>query len=394
MAPLAACNQHGYRIEWASEQALVKRPQVSLRDLFWLVLVAGVGVGWYMGHVQQNRRLSELMAEWFFFGPPIGSSLSDESKSRAAALETLPKLDDGQLSEHLEELCWPLHNDPRYEPCLMEMARRGMHDDLQKHCDRLRANEPFPENCEALIALRRAQGKADPLKVHVECVLSRYDPHSAPKIRVTMENIDAGRETVYFVDQGDDDNWQIEMTDQSGRRVSDSNYRASPFEYITIGSTPIRSISYGDKEWPSNFLDVRHFVSPPLPGKYLLQVLHNGGPIAREPNLDGLIILKSEPIDVFVEWPDGEARDYSSFPPITILSATVVASLWLGVRWLARMRSKDRHAAPLFRWRDLAWLTLVMMLAAAWLVDNRFQASEIQRLTPDAKANWTMRLAG
>jgi len=65
------------------------------------------------------------------------------------------------------------------------MARRRMAGQLQKHYNALMAQSvgktgfDFPENLELLTALRRAQGKPDPLKIQVhptKAYLVRWRP--------------------------------------------------------------------------------------------------------------------------------------------------------------------------------------------------------------------------
>jgi len=38
----------------------MKLPQLTLRDLFWLVLVVGMGVGWWLETMRHRRREQEL----------------------------------------------------------------------------------------------------------------------------------------------------------------------------------------------------------------------------------------------------------------------------------------------------------------------------------------------
>lgn len=38
----------------------MKRPRLHLRDLFWLVLVVALGLGWWLEHQRQITQLAEL----------------------------------------------------------------------------------------------------------------------------------------------------------------------------------------------------------------------------------------------------------------------------------------------------------------------------------------------
>lgn len=94
-----------------------------------------------------------------------------------------------------------------------------------------------------------------------------------------------------------------------------------------------------------------------------------------------------------VEWTDGDDPDVSWVAPIAVLGTVGTVVVWLAVRRVWRTRRGGEKVARTIRWRDWIWLVLVVALAAGWLVDNRYRVREIQRLTPDQEANWTMRLA-
>ena len=51
----------------------MKLPQFTLRDLFWLVLVVALAVGWFVDRtrlVQQINRLDHWIEKWLPFGTP------------------------------------------------------------------------------------------------------------------------------------------------------------------------------------------------------------------------------------------------------------------------------------------------------------------------------------
>lgn len=384
---------------------LVKRPQLSLRDLFWLVLVAAIAVGWLVDHQGAREKLRRLSMHWQFGEPSGRIKPSAESQARTQLMHELNQLSDSQLSDRLGELLNEASNyrGPEYEPCLVEMALRRMHKELQSHYDQLMTPTErdrlfrYPGNRQLLTALRRAQGQPDPLKIQVDLWGQDHlgNSSSVPRIRTAIENVDVGKEfTYYVVTAGDHNALQIQMTNADGQRCSASNYsqdRRLLLRYQGVREFFAETLEYGERERHPRVLDVRHYVKAPSPGKYQLQVFCHDGTIANEPNLDGLIVLKSEPIDVIVEWPDGADPDVSFIPPLAVLGAVAAIVAWLIVRRIVKARGGK--VAPLLRWRDLAWLALVMVLASGWLVDNRRQTAEILRLTPDVEANWTMRLA-
>src|SRR5437899_1674112 len=102
----------------------VKSPQLSLRDLFWLMLVAAVAVGWSVSHDRGANRIGEVTPIDLSYNVGSSSNPSAKSRSRGAAIEKMSKLSDTQLGERLGELQvdrlfgggWD------YEPCLAEMA--------------------------------------------------------------------------------------------------------------------------------------------------------------------------------------------------------------------------------------------------------------------------------
>lgn len=380
----------------------MKRLQLSLRDLFWLMLVVAIAVGWQVDHVGTSEELRRLSMHWHSGGPVERIEPSAESVARIELMKELKQLSNAQLSERLGEMLdrGSFRRGPEFQPCLVEMARRGMHHELQRHYDRAMTQKDnirglllFPDNRDFLTALRRAQGLPDPLKIHVTLPQVDYRgiATSAPYIRTCVENVDPKHEFAFFSDLGRNEGWQVVLISSTDERVPDSNFRGTPTESFGFRLSSFGPLEFGRRGGDINMLDVRRYAKAPTPGRYQLQVFQGNGVIADEPNLDGLIVLKSEPVDVIVEWPYGVQTDNSFIPSLAVLSVSVAVAGWLVVR---RMRkSRGGNAASLLRRRDVAWMVLVMVLAAGWLADNRRQTGQMQRLEPDAESNWTMRLA-
>src|SRR5205085_1571473 len=83
-------------------------------------------------------------------------------------------------------------------------------------------------NLKLLTALRRAEGRPDPLTIHLtldgpQRFMSKF---REPIVKATIENVDPGREAVNL-HQGSDSNgerWRFALTDEQDRRVADSNF--------------------------------------------------------------------------------------------------------------------------------------------------------------------------
>lgn len=383
----------------------MKIPQLTLRDLFWLVLVSAVVVGWSLSHNRGANRIEGLTPIDVSYNKSSSANPSADSRSRNASIEKLSQLSDAQLTERLGELQvdrlfgggWD------YEPCLAEMARRGLGAELQEYYDELMSRERqdglFHDNLELLTALRRAQGQPDPLKIHVELMRQDQDGNlnSIPLIRATIENVDVGQESVLLVEGGEQfsnrlERWRVHLTDGKGRRIPDATI-TSWGTGGSLGFATMGPLENGKKGTQENWLDARCYVQPPPPGKYRLQVFHSQRWIADKSSLAGLIVVESEPVTVIVENPDVKELQMSLIPPVAILAMAGIAVATLGIRRFLAKHSAVQHRVPTVRWRDLAWLVLVAVLALGWLVDNKYLAKEAWRLQPHQDANWTMRLA-
>ena len=151
--------------------------KLTLRDLFWLaLLVAGLTV-WF----SEQWRAMELERHPRHFHE-IFVRASNEYLRRQAALEAFAQMTDEELNEYFASLppnklyqVGERHYERcvEYEPCVAEMARRGLVDRLQENYDALMAQSPgssgfdFPDNLELLTALRRAEGNRDPVTIHI-----------------------------------------------------------------------------------------------------------------------------------------------------------------------------------------------------------------------------------
>jgi hypothetical protein len=155
-------------------------------------------------------------------------------------------------------------------------------------------------------------------------------------------------------------------------------------------------LAFGEKGTWGNWIDARSYVAPSTSGKYRLQLVHavnHGTNIASEPDLTGLIVLESDPIDVIVTRPP-LLGTVTVVPLLVILG---IVALWSGLGIVRRLRRKPGDAsssvAPLFAWRDALPFVLVAALAVAWWCDGRYLAGQIRGAQRAQDADWTMRLA-
>src|SRR5262245_25853367 len=182
--------------------------KLTLRDLFWLaLLVASVTIWiteqWKATQFQRYpRRRRDIFAR-----------ASGEYLRRQAAIAEFKEMSDEELNEYFATLppnklyqVGERHyiRCDEYEPCLVEITRRGLIDQLQGHYDTLMASSAgktgfdFPDNLELLTALRRVEGNRDPLTIRLELngsprAMSKF---REPTLRAVIENVDVGLEAV------------------------------------------------------------------------------------------------------------------------------------------------------------------------------------------------------
>ena len=119
-----------------------------------------------------------------------------------------------------------------------------------------------------------------------------------------------------------------------------------------------------------------------------MQVIYGGS--AREPDLTGLLVLKSDPIRIIVSRPAAPPGTISVYSLFALLGAAGTAILTLTIR---RAWSENKGRRPLMPWLDLVPLLLIAALALGWYFDSRRFDREIRRIQPDKNADWVMTLA-
>ena len=359
--------------------------KLSLRDLVWLMLLAAALVAFAREHQESlDERRRQQMQAASYMGAAQPTQPSDGAVARQAALLRLRALNDEQLQQRLTQLTATWLEE--YEPCLTEMARRGLARPLQAHFDELQKSngERSHQDLQALIAARRAEKLPDPLEIRVSIPSQQGAPgEPAPTIHATIANVDARRAAPNFQRGGDYrggrlERWRVVLTDARGGQVKDSNF----VWFHGGGISSYGPLEYGaTADWPYD-VDLRRYTAPPRSGKYQLQLFyHNDRSIAGEPDLTGLIVCRSEPLWVEVAnpndprglaWPAG-------LTPLLALAGACGLLLAASARWRARLS-----------WRDWVWCAAILALGLGYYADCQYHATAIANLLPDAKAEWSI----
>ena len=374
--------------------------KLTLRDLFWCVLLAASLTAWRVQHTRTAREINELQEQSWIHLIDRPSPSSMELRVRMAAMHKFTRFTDEQLDEHLASLLvGDFSRNPEYEPCLTEMARRGMASQLRAHYRQLMQGPlpisrylNFPDNFALLTALRRAEGLPDPLRIEVtiaERRSSNFD-EKAVYLEARVTNVDVKKEAVYFFQGGDyrggrRERWQLVLTDKRGRRVTRSNF--DPFLGGGLGSLDYR-LPAGQSAHDEYGMDLRRYVAPARSGHYFLQAFcHNHLDLAAEDDLKGLIMGTSQLIPVTVTNPHDRPPQWfaAEIRPMWAILAAGTLLLATGVRWSGRR-------LPRVAVRDAVWSLVLAAVVLGYWLDHRHQSHTISRLHPDWKALWTLHL--
>ncbi len=244
------------------------------------------------------------------------------------------------------ELCWffqiavrlrhtsdPFQKDPlSYEVYLTEMiARRGptIESCLQRYYDELSsrygravlfnhfrdfladlrfaslqdlpyAHDDF-ESLEVLTALRRVQGRPDPVQIVVRrpTVLESVFP-DLPEFAVALRNVDSLSQPAGFTEGGDYRSgrltrWRFQVQDSRGE-ILPIRPPADPHDGGIFGRTSLRR----GEEWATT-LPLGHYTLIPRPGDYSVRILyHDRQPLMSRTLLAGLIVCQSPVIQLKV----------------------------------------------------------------------------------------------
>jgi hypothetical protein len=374
--------------------------RLTLRDLFWLILLAAIAVGWYLERTRSAKQIAEYRVRWPFGQTPT-TQPSATALKRQQLLSGYKSLSNEQLNKTFVSLApaTAFHASDEYQCALMEMARRKMDAELQVHYDNFMqvGDKQYggPANALLLTALRRAQGKTDPVevqvKVDVPTTIVNDLPEASPGILVNLKNGDT--EEICLERGGDyrsgrQTRWRVQLTNEKGVRLADSNF---PPNMIGGGISSHMALKPTESLYEENRLDARSYVKSPPSGRYQLQAIYAGQEIADEPDLTGLIVWQSQPIDVLVENQTAAVEQrFSAVPLLGVLICGVVVFVAAAV---VRRRNRPIAAEQRKWWRhgrDYVAMTLLVAATLGWLVDAHLLSREIERLRPDQQAQWSL----
>ena len=385
------------------------RFSLSIRDLLWFVVLAASLTIWGKDHQQRAATIDKLDDNWLVARLDWADRRDPEERQHRTLAAKLAKLSDEELSDYLTHASPPMpQRHPDFEACLAELASRGLVAPLQQQWDAIphRADAAMlHRDLEILTALRRAQGKPDPLHIQVRPADREHTGYgdNAILLEATLTNVDVGRDAFVLLQGGDyrggrRDRWQLMLIDQHGWAVANSNY-LSVLGGGLLGFSRLRA---GETAKETVVFDLRRYVSPPRSGKYWLHAYyHNDLTIAGDRNFTGLIVSKSEPIAVTVvnpqdrqaPWLPAEAR-----PIAAILTLGGLFTLLALARTFCPSKRISQSDVEPPRWgrrsmvRDVCWGALILAVGVGYWADYHYQTRTIARLHPDADAIWTLSL--
>ena len=391
-------------------------PKLTIRDLLWMMLLAAVAIGWW---IERQRAVKQLAGYGARAGGSSQVQKSPEWFKRNSLLVQLRNLNNHQLLQHFQQKSiqdglTPYGATNEYQTCLLEMARRGMHTELQAEYDKLKfemeqqqlrnVRDMLPSreiaNAWLLTALRRAEGKPDPLQldVEVQIVTDKEAPaKSNPEVRVNIRNVDT--EAINLTQGGDyrsgrQTRFRIQLTNEKGFRIPDANFSLfGPGGGISsFGPVGPNEHVYKNPEYRPT-LDARKYVSPPSSGLYQLQVIYAEQEIAEEPDVDGLIVWQSNPLTVQVENQMRDNEQRISLAPLISMLALLVAAHRAFERWRESRAPREQFSAqPWFNWRDLVAVVVLIGLIYGYFTNMHELNALVERNRPWDKADWTMKI--
>lgn len=221
----------------------------------------------------------------------------------------LATLDDAALARRYAACQLGGYDAPRVEHCLLEMVRRATPHwiaFLEQELERIRADaasqrSPDPRELTYLTALRRAEGKPDPLQVVVAGAVFATRLPATPVLDLALTNADVDGASFPLARGGSYRSGRfarctLDATDAAGRRLATlpapGSMGGGMFSRGTLSpgaSIPIR-------------LDLGDYVRFPGPGEYTVRVLyHDDEDIADARSVDGRILAHSAPFMVRLE---------------------------------------------------------------------------------------------
>lgn len=359
--------------------------RLALRDLFWLVLIAALGIAWYQEHSRVvDSLVSSNQTPWQWTDKRTDYAEIARRPQRMAELSAFSE----------QEL---VGRTPYY---LYEMARRRMSDDLQEMYEHFKthapcdpndpAAPPYWDNRQLLTAFRRAQGKPDPIAIEIVSIGKDAQGKAirGPFILPRIKNVDAEGEPYYIESRGsmrDPEFWRVQLLNERGELLEGVDI--GMFDPPDGGSSIIGMLRSGMRD-NCDLLDARHYVQPPPPGKYKLVLVHAIRPIANNDDLVGRIVWKSAPVPVIVENLGLTSKWELIWFPLTTIAVVVFGCLVVLGRRLfgsSPWMSLQSH--------DGAAVAIILLLAAGWCCDIYRMKEQMEKRGLDRQTTWTMRLA-
>ncbi len=251
---------------------------------------------------------------------------ADSTEEPKVDRERLKGLSGAQLQAEFEEHAQKMgfaFDSWNYDACLLEMVRRGGDEWIQylerylvevekARVARNTSDRGELRNLEPRTALRRLQGKPDPMMV-VVMNPKRPNPRSRsvkklgsnypelPFLEVALKNQDKARESLGYQQLGDyrsgrQTRWRIELHDSNGKPVEP----ITTTERSMDGGMTSRATLDPKGTWETRLV-LSRYIQPLAPGKYTLRVLyHDHLDIANQPSNEGLVLSASQ--EVAFEW--------------------------------------------------------------------------------------------
>ena len=364
--------------------------KITLRDLFWLVLLVAIGIAWGQEYLRVTAAYKDAVR--LFDG---GGNLCDvvgeaTKKTLQARIQTLSKEElvaESVSKERIEDK----------EPYWIEMSRRRMVEELRaiysesENLPSLDPNDP-PEtkakdsswdNGRLLTALRRAEGKPDPIRIEIVSLGKSLQGRRVgqPVIIPKITNVDIDRERCHLTQNGDDrgarhERWRVHLTNSSGELMEDAR---DPWGNMG-GLARWGMLEFGEVvDWRYE-INAQKYVKAPPSGNYTLELLHAEEFLADDREMTGRIVWKSAPVPVIVEDLSLPSKWHSLRLPLVIVAVVLLIVCVAAIRgWLQR--------------RDVIALTLIALLAASWVGHSFWLKQRFEQEGRKPEATWTMRRA-
>lgn len=357
--------------------------KLALRDLFWAVLIAAIGIAWGLEHMRvakafanAQQQPSPLLSNPYFDRQELARRTENLARLRSLSDEALPG------------------STPYY---LAEMSRRRLSDRLHEMYDRAKeqvmldpndpAKPPVWENRQLLTALRRAEGKPDPLQIEI---VSIKNEAAGPLILPRVRNVDVDGELLFVEQLGEGkaaQYWWLQLRDAQGRPMAGLDTEVVPWEGGLSSSGMLRPDTAEDNDF---LLNARKHVKPPPTGKYSLVVVHADSPIVNDDDLAGRIYWQSASVPVIVE-----NHALASKWELIRLPLAIVALVLLGCLILVASKTlrPASSTSPLwFNARDQFAIATISLVTAGWACDIYLMKDGIEKSGLDMESSWTMRL--